>query len=129
MTNWGSGRVRPGTRGERPCMRCGMLRPGGERTLPMRRILGRLATYAAAIAVRCLPAIWNGFPLLFHDTGGYLERWPSGTLGNGRSAAYGLLVWLAAPTWWSAVVILQAAATVAVLACALRAVGLDRSPL
>ena len=35
------------------------------------------------------PALWNGFPLIFPDTGGYLDRPVFGTLGLGRSALYG----------------------------------------
>jgi hypothetical protein len=35
------------------------------------------------------PALWNGFPLVFHDTGGYLARPFEGTLELGRSAFYG----------------------------------------
>lgn len=94
----------------------------------MLRTAQRLAAFAAAVAVLCAPAMWNGFPLLFDDVGGYLERWPSGTLGNGRSAAYGLLLWLAAPSWWIPVVVLQAVATAWVIGRAVQVMGLDRSP-
>jgi hypothetical protein len=59
----------------------------------------------------CLPALWNHFPLMFDDVGGYLERWPTGSLGHGRSTVYGLLLWV---TRWGAfvpVVLLQALVT------------------
>jgi hypothetical protein len=35
------------------------------------------------------PAIWNGFPIIFHDTGGYLARPFEATLQMGRAAIYG----------------------------------------
>ena len=38
------------------------------------------------------PAIWNGFPLLQYDTGGYLARWFEGTLVVSRSTVYGLFL-------------------------------------
>src|ERR1700737_2448626 len=43
------------------------------------------------------PAVWNGFPLLEYDTGGYLARWFEGYLVPSRPAAYGLLLVPAAP--------------------------------
>lgn len=75
------------------------------------------------------PALWNGFPLLQHDSGGYLARWYEGYLVPSRPAAYGLL--LAATThvsFWP-VVVLQAAATSWILALLLRELGLGRRPL
>ena len=39
------------------------------------------------------PALWNGFPLIFPDTGGYLDRPILGTLDMGRSALYGLFLY------------------------------------
>jgi hypothetical protein len=38
------------------------------------------------------PAIINGWPLIFHDTGGYLDRGYLLTLGFGRSLYYGLFL-------------------------------------
>ncbi len=35
------------------------------------------------------PALWNGFPIVFYDTGGYLVRVFDRELGFGRSAMYG----------------------------------------
>ena len=32
-----------------------------------------------SIALLIAPALWNGFPLLQYDTGGYLARWYEGT--------------------------------------------------
>jgi hypothetical protein len=46
---------------------------------------------AAALMVLALlaPALWNGFPLIYADTGGYLLRPFAGALELGRSALYG----------------------------------------
>jgi hypothetical protein len=43
----------------------------------------------AMVLVLMTPALWNGFPFIFPDTGGYLSRPIEGTLGMGRSALYG----------------------------------------
>jgi hypothetical protein len=78
---------------------------------------------AAAVAVLLLlaPALWNGFPLLQYDTGGYLARWYEGHLEESRSTVYGLyLVLTARPDFWPAVAI-QAMLTVWVLWLTLRA--------
>ncbi|MBW7962969.1 hypothetical protein [Bradyrhizobium sp. BR 10261] len=47
----------------------------------------------AAVALPLLmiaPAIWNGYPLLQWDTGGYLARWYEGYLVPSRSTVFGL---------------------------------------
>src|SRR5271157_1455984 len=48
-------------------------------------------TLAAGLMLAALlwPALWNGFPIVFYDTGGYLARPFEGTLSMGRSALYG----------------------------------------
>jgi hypothetical protein len=87
--------------------------------------LKRLAAALAAMLMLLAPALWNGFPLLQYDTGGYLARWYEGTLEQSRSTVYGLflnlLTW---PDFWPAVVA-QTVLTVWVLALVLRAHGLD----
>jgi hypothetical protein len=89
--------------------------------------LGDIAASLAAMLMLLAPALWNGFPLLEYDTGGYFARWFEGTLEVSRSTAYGLfLVALAQPDFWPAVVV-QAALTVWVVALVLRAHGLGRS--
>src|SRR5215467_6584010 len=73
-----------------------------------------------------LPALWNGFPLLQFDTGGYFARWYEGTLEESRSTVYGLFLdsfqW---PNFWPAVVV-QAGATAWVLSLVLRVHGFTR---
>src|ERR1700736_3083473 len=79
-----------------------------------------VGAYGLGIALLCMPALWNGFPLMFDGVGGYLERWPTGSLGLGRSAAYGLLLWITRWGSFGPVVVLQALVTVFVVDCAIR---------
>jgi len=81
----------------------------------------RFTAAAAAVLMLLAPALWNGFPLLQYDTGGYLARWYEGHLEESRSTVYGLyLVATARPDFWPAVAV-QALATVWVLWLTLRA--------
>ncbi len=75
------------------------------------------------------PALWNGFPLLQWDTGGYLARWYEGTLVISRAAPYGLLLAAGARFAFWPVLLLQAVLTVWVVALVLRTHGLGRRPL
>src|SRR5215467_789475 len=76
-----------------------------------------------------LPALWNGFPLLQYDTGGYLARWYEGTLEESRSTVYGLFLdLLARPDFWPAIVV-QSTLTVWVLTLTVRAFGLGAKAL
>src|SRR3981081_1290669 len=92
----------------------------------------RLAEFAAASAATLMlltPALWNGFPLVEHDTGGYLARWFEGTLEVSRSTVYGLfLVALARPDFWPAGVV-PGGLAVWILALVLRAHKLGHQPL
>src|SRR5258706_4026458 len=95
----------------------------------MRTRLADLAAATAATLILLAPALWNGFPLLEYDTGGYLARWFEGTLEVSRSTVYGLfLVALARPDFWPAVAV-QAALTVWVIALVLRAHKLGGRPV
>lgn len=87
----------------------------------------RLAAFALAVAPLCIPAMWNGFPVVYDDVAGYLERWPTHSLGPGRSVPYGLLLWVTASSWWIPVIVLQATALVFVIDRALNVFGLRRS--
>ncbi|MEI9804928.1 MAG: hypothetical protein WDN48_11290 [Pseudolabrys sp.] len=60
------------------------------------RALWALAVIAA-LTILIAPAIWNHFPLLQHDTGGYLARWYEGTLVPSRAVVYGLILNLGVP--------------------------------
>lgn len=74
------------------------------------------------------PALWNGFPLIFPDTGGYLDRPIFGTLGMGRSAFYGLFLYIGIPFAFWVNVVAQAALTVWLIVLTLRAQGLGGRP-
>src|SRR5688572_25901869 len=87
-------------------------------------IVLRIVTALAAVFMLLGPALWNGFPLLQYDTGGYLARWYEGHLEESRSTVYGLYLVLAArPDFWPAVAG-QALVTVWVLWLTLRAQAL-----
>ena len=73
------------------------------------------------------PALWNGFPLLQYDTGGYLARWYEGILVPSRAVVYGLMLNAGVPLAFWPVLLVQAAATVWVIALMLRAHGLGTS--
>jgi hypothetical protein len=89
----------------------------------------RIGAAMASTMVLLIPAIWNRFPLLQYDTGGYLVRWFEGYLVPSRSTVFGLYLNIfAAPDFWP-VVVLQAALTVWVLALLLRALGFGGRPL
>ena len=66
----------------------------------------RAGAALAATALLLAPALWNGFPLLQYDTGGYLARWYEGTLEPSRSTVYGLFLsrrWrgpISGRWWW-----------------------------
>jgi hypothetical protein len=88
------------------------------------RSLPLIAAFLAATLILIAPAIWNGFPFLFFDSGAYLERPFDGSLSAGRSMVYG--AWMAAfrfYDFWPAV-ILQCFITVWVIYLMLRTHGL-----
>ncbi|MET0631467.1 MAG: hypothetical protein ABWY92_11450 [Xanthobacteraceae bacterium] len=85
-----------------------------------------IAVSLAAMLLLLAPALWNGFPLLQYDSGGYFARWYEGTLEESRSTVYGLFtVALARPNFWPLIVV-QAAVTAWVVALVLRVHQLGR---
>jgi hypothetical protein len=54
-----------------------------------------------SVAVLLAPALGNGFPLVFFDTGGYVNRALAMNLLPGRSLFYGLFLWISSVGWWS----------------------------
>ena len=74
------------------------------------------------------PALWNGFPLIFPDTGGYLDRPILGTLGMGRSALYGLFLYTGIPFSFWPNVVLQSALIVWLIVLTMRGHGLGGRP-
>lgn len=81
-----------------------------------------------SVAILIAPAIWNRFPLLQYDTGGYLARWYEGTLVPSRAVVYGLILNAGVPLSFWPVLIAQAALTVWVLALMLRVHGFGGRP-
>lgn len=92
------------------------------------KLLIRMGAALAAVTTLLAPALWNGFPLLQYDTGGYLARWFEGYLVPSRSTVYGLFLAAGWPLDFWPVVALQAAATVWILALVLRAYGFGGRP-
>ena len=82
-----------------------------------------------SIAILIAPAVWNGFPLLQWDTGGYVARWYEGILVISRAAPYGLLLSATAAYAFWPVLLLQSLVTVWIVALTLRAHGLGNRPL
>jgi len=87
-----------------------------------------MAAFALAMLLLAAPALWNGYPLLQYDTGGYLARWHEGTLVLARSTVYALLLYVGEAWHFWPVVAIQAAATAWVVGLVLRCLGLARGP-
>ena len=78
-----------------------------------------------------LPALWNGFALVFFDTGGYIDRVVQWSLYPGRSLFYGIFLWLASFGWWSfwGPIFLKSLLCFWVIHLTLRCHGLPSGPL
>lgn len=91
------------------------------------------ALWALSIVLSTLlliaPALWNGFPLLEYDTGGYLARWYEGSLLINRPLIYGLLLTANVPFAFWPVIIFQSLLTFWILAVVLRTHGYGGRPM
>jgi hypothetical protein len=86
---------------------------------------------AIAIAIPLLliaPAIWNGYPLLQFDTGGYLARWYEGYLVPSRSTVFGLYLHFGQGSYFWINLGIQALATLWIVQLTLKVFGM-RTPL
>ena len=85
--------------------------------------------WVAAVTIPLMllaPALWNGYPLLQWDTGGYLARWYEGYLVPSRSTVFGLyLHYGEGSSFWLNLGI-QALATLWILQLTLRVFGMAR---
>src|SRR6201997_5742833 len=72
------------------------------------------------------PALWNGYPLLQWDTGGYLARWYEGYLVPSRSTVFGLYLHLGEGSDFWLDLLAQALATLWILQLTLRVLGLSQ---
>src|SRR5262245_23237530 len=96
--------------------------------MPMRERAGWALAVFFSMALLSAPAIWNHFPLLQYDTGGYLARWYEPYLVPSRAVAYGLILNAGATLSFWPVVLGQSALTVWVIALILRVHGLGGRP-
>jgi hypothetical protein len=81
----------------------------------------------AIVLLLLSPAIWNGYPLLQYDTGGYLARWYEGYLVPSRSTVFGLYLHFGQDSWFWINLCIQALATLWILQLTLRVFGM-RTP-
>jgi hypothetical protein len=70
------------------------------------------------------PALWNGYPLLQWDTGGYLARWYEGYLVPSRSTVFGLYLHFGVDSDFWLNLGIQALATLWILQLCLRVLNL-----
>lgn len=83
---------------------------------------------AGMMLVMLAPALWNGFPLIFPDTGGYFTAPMLHEIANGRSALYGFFLVLGIPLGFWPCVIVQTATMVWLFTLTLRINGLGGRP-
>jgi hypothetical protein len=72
------------------------------------------------------PALWNGYPLLQWDTGGYLARWYEGYLVPSRSTVFGLYLHFGEDSHFWINLGIQALVTLWILQLVLRVFGMMR---
>src|SRR3954447_26329051 len=72
------------------------------------------------------PALWNGYPLLQWDTGGYLARWYEGYLVRSRSTTFGLYLHFGEDSAFWINLGIQALATLWILQLTLRVLSMAR---
>jgi hypothetical protein len=89
--------------------------------------LAWIAAIAVPLAIPLMllaPALWNGYPLLQWDTGGYLARWYEGYLVPSRSTVFGLYLHFGEDSAFSVNLGIQALAALWILQLTLRVLGL-----
>jgi hypothetical protein len=85
--------------------------------------------WIAAVAIPLMllaPALWNGYPLLQYDTGGYLARWYEGYLVPSRSTVFGIYLHFGQDSRFWINLGIQALATLWILQLTLRVFGVLR---
>src|SRR5579864_7886098 len=89
-----------------------------------------LLVWSIAVAIPLMlitPALWNGYPILQSDTGGYLARWYEGYLVPSRSTVFGLYLHYGEHTDFWLNLGIQALATLWILQLCLRVLNLAQS--
>jgi hypothetical protein len=99
--------------------------PAGAPAASRWALSGFLAVAVVAVLL-IAPAIWNGYPLLQYDTGGYLARWYEGYLVPSRSTVYGLYLHFGERSYFWVNLAFQSVVTLWVLHLTLRVLGLAR---
>jgi hypothetical protein len=87
------------------------------------------SAWVAAIAIPLMllaPALWNGYPLLQWDTGGYLARWYEGYLVPSRSTTFGLYLHFGEDSSFWINLGISALATLWILQLTLRVLGIPQ---
>ena len=87
-----------------------------------------LIPYILMLPMLIWPALWNGFPIVFHDTGGYLMRPFEATLEMGRSAIYGAFLQAGIAWQFWPNILLQAIVVAWIVLLTLRLYGLGGRP-
>jgi len=87
-----------------------------------------LVAVVAGATLLLAPAIWNGYPLLQYDTGGYLARWYEGYLVPSRSTVFGLYLHVGEGIHFWPQLVVQAALTLWIVSLVLRVTGLGYRP-
>jgi hypothetical protein len=85
------------------------------------------SVWIAALAIPLMllaPALWNGYPLLQWDTGGYLARWYEGYLVPSRSTVFGLYLHFGEDSGFWINLGIQALATLWIVQLTLRVLGM-----
>ena len=100
---------------------------------PARQTLPALSSAHLALTMACFvlllaPALWNSYPLLQYDTGGYLARWYEGYLVPSRSTAFGLFLHLGEGLHFWPDLLLQTGCAIWVISLVLRVTGLAARP-
>ena len=108
-----------------------MVDPMADITVPTapERAVNPLVVWAIAVAIPLMlvaPALWNGYPILQSDTGGYLARWYEGYLVPSRSTVFGLYLHYGEHTHFWVNLVFQALATMWILQLTLRVFGLAK---
>jgi hypothetical protein len=85
--------------------------------------ISHVAATLCCFVVLLAPALWNRYPLLQYDTGGYLARWYEDYLVPSRSTVFGLFLHLGEGLHFWPELVLQTACAIWVMSLVLGAAG------
>jgi hypothetical protein len=87
-----------------------------------------VAATLCCFVVLLAPALWNRYPLLQYDTGGYLARWYEGYLVPSRSTVFGLFLHVGEGLHFWPELVVQTGCAIWVISLVLRAAGFTVGP-